>query len=499
MKKNSTIVAALTLIPALLCAAGTVRAQEGAPVSLKLRDAVKMAVENNLDAKVELYNPAMAQADIGSALGIYDPLLNLSLDYSRSNSFNTFTFAPLRQDVLQANAGVSQLLSTGGSAGANVGSSWVSNSFDYYNTVVNFTASQPLLKNFGKETTELTINVARFSKQGAMDRFRTRLSDIVAKVRSDYFTLYSLRQDLEVKRTSYDVAVRFLTDTRGRVSAGVLPAMEILNAEFGVAQREKEIIDAEKALADQVDVLRLELQLPGVQDILPVDLPTQEPFAVSEKDAVVRALAERPELVEQRVNVSINDLQKRVARNQTLPDLNLNANLGLGSFDPSFGSGLRRTATGDAPVWGVGLAFTYPLGNNAAENAYIRSKLQLEQSQTQLHNLEATISNDVRTAIRALASSFKQIDVTNRNTAYAQDRLTAFQKKNAVGLATAKEVIDVLNDLVTARGNQIKAVVAYNNALTQLWRATGEILDRVGVQVTQREADALYEKNRASK
>ncbi len=49
--------------------------------------------------------------------------------------------------------------------------------------------------------------------------------------------------------------------------------MEVLNADFGVATREKELIDAEKLLMDQMDVVRILLQIKGDQDLNPVDPP----------------------------------------------------------------------------------------------------------------------------------------------------------------------------------------------------------------------------------
>lgn len=495
MKNTLAVCQTLTLVSALFFGTGEVLAQEGA-VSLKLRDAIKMAVENNLDAKVELFNPALAQADLGKSLAIYDPLFTLNASYSRSTNPNPIFFTPLREDVLEFDLGASQLLTTGATAGATVKNGWTGNNVDYYSTSVDFYINQPLLKNFGKETTELAISVSRYNKEGAVDRFRTKLSDVVTQVRNDYFTLYSLKEDLEVKKTALALAQKILADTRGRVDAGVLPAMEILNAEFGVASGEKDVIDAERVLKDQMDRLRLSLQLDGSQDLVAVDIPTQEPYPVSEKETILHALAERPEIVAQRVNVTINDLQKRVAKNRTLPDLSLNANVGLGGFDPHFNRDLEKTANADYPMWGIGVQLTYPLGNHAAENDLIRAKLQLEQAQTQLKNLESSITNEVKSAIRAVSSSYKQIEVANRRTAYAEENLKAYQKRNAVGLATTKDVFDVLNQLVAAKGNRILAVVSYNTAITQLWRATGEILDRQGIKVSEREADRLYEKYR---
>jgi outer membrane protein len=378
--------------------------------------------------------------------------------------------------------------------GATATSGWTGNSSSFYSNAVNFSVSQPLLKNFGRETTELNIAVSRYAKEGALDSFKTRLNDTVAKVRNDYFKLYSLREDLEVKKTSLALAERILGETRGRIKAGVLPAFEVLNAEFTSATRERQVIEAQRAISDQMDVLRLSLQLGSAGDVVLADQPTREYYSVSEEEALAQALANRPELAALRTTLKIDDLQRRVAKNRILPDLSVNANAGFGGIDPHFARGLEKTVSANDPAWGIGVQLSYPLGNQVAENDYIKSRLLLEQAQTQLQSLEAGIANDVKSAIRLVQSSYKQLDVTGRGTAYAEDRLSAFEKKNAVGLATTKDVFDVENDLVTAKGNQIQALVDYNNAITGLWRITGELLDRQGIKLSERQADPLYDR-----
>ena len=492
MTTTRNIAASLTLA-LVLGPAASLLAQEP-PIALSLKDAIKLSFERNLDLKVELYNPAIAEADIHRNLGIYDPLLTAGASYNRSTSASAFFFTPVSVDTLAANVGATQLLPTGGTLGATANTGFLSNSGTIYNDGFSLTVSQPLWKNFGREATDLNINVARYSKEGSLDRFTTRLSDTVAQVRNDYFKLYNLREQLEVQKTSLALANKILDETRGRVKAGVLPAMEILNAEFSSAAREKAVIDAERAVRDQIDVLRTSLQLDRSRDLLVTDQPTTDYFSEPEDQALAKALASRPELAAQRVTLKIDDLLRKVAKNRTLPDLSVNANLGFDGFDPRFVGAYERTVKGDYPAWGIGLQFSYPIGNRAAENDYIKSRLTLEQAQAQLLSLESGVSNDVRAALRLLQTSYKQIDVTARGRAYAEERLRAFQKKNAVGLATTKDVFDVENDLVTAKGNQIQALVDYNNAITGLWHVTGELLDRQGIKLSEREADPLYDK-----
>jgi outer membrane protein TolC len=166
---------------------------------------------------------------------------------------------------------------------------------------------------------------------------------------------------------------------------------------------------------------------------------------------------------------------------------------GLGQ---NYGKDLDRLGSGRYPIWSGGLVFTYPLGNRAAENDYIKSRLKVEQTKTQISSLEETYAKDVRTAVRAVKSGYLQLEVTARGRTYAEEVLQAYIKKQKVGLATTKDVLDVLNNLVSAQGNEIQAVTDYNNALVALWKATGELLEKEGIKVNDKDADVLYEKNR---
>jgi outer membrane protein len=229
-------------------------------VSLTLKQAIKMAVEKNLEVKAELYNPAMNEADIRMNRGIYDPLVTLSSNYQESTTQSSSTVQSgaiiSRQKNFLADAGISQLVPIGGTLGLNFTNRWNRNNGDqsrgfldeFWQSELTASYSQPLLKNFGREATEVGIAVAVNNKSASIDQFKSKLIDVVTRVRTAYFTLYSLKENLEAKKTALTLAQKILEDTKGRVRAGVLPAMEVLNADFGVATREKELIDAEKLL-----------------------------------------------------------------------------------------------------------------------------------------------------------------------------------------------------------------------------------------------------------
>ena len=476
-------------------------ASEGPVVRLTLADAIRAAVEKNLELRAERYTPAQQEAEYQKNRGIYDPNLQFLANYADTTAIRSFyTSPPDRQSdrSTQLNAGVSQLFFTGGTATLGFNNSYndlldaSSTRQSYWQSSLGVTVSQPLLKNLGREATELAIDSALLGKYSSIEQFNARLSSVVAQVRDQYYALYSLREEWAVRKVSLELARKILSETEARVKAGVMPAMEILNAEFGVASREKDLIDAERAVSDQVDLLRQLLQLEQAGELELVETPSRARYEVVEQEQIRLAQTRRPEIRELQRTLELLDLQARVAGNRTLPDLTLTASAATTGLAETYPRDMNRLGSGEYPNWSVGLTLAVPLGNRAAENEYRKSRLKVEQAALKLRNHEELIANEVRSAVRAVGATYKQLEVADRGRAFAEERFKAFTRKAEVGLATNKDVLDVENDLATAKNNQIKAQTAYANAITQLWKSTGELLEQQQIRMVERDADLLY-------
>jgi outer membrane protein TolC len=107
----------------------------------------------------------------------------------------------------------------------------------------------------------------------------------------------------------------------------------------------------------------------------------------------------------------------------------------------------------------------------------------LDQNRVRLQGLKERIVNEVRSAWRELAARIKQQEVAQRGKAYAEERFRAFQKRNEVGLATTRDLLDVEQELALARSNLIAARTDSAVASYRLRRATGQILAREGIEV----------------
>ena len=76
----------LSLLSLFLLGLPFVAHSTGEQLLLPLKEAIRMAVEKNLDVRAELYNPAQFEADINRNRSIYDPLLSLQTNFTDSTT-----------------------------------------------------------------------------------------------------------------------------------------------------------------------------------------------------------------------------------------------------------------------------------------------------------------------------------------------------------------------------------------------------------------------------
>lgn len=460
-----------------------------ADVPISLDEAVRSAIERNLDLRVETYNPAIAQAGVRRATAIYNAKLSVSAGHAEESAKN----GPLSDFVLRTrsddfNASVSRLFSTGAAATAaftNAGSSdnLGAASSRLWKPEMSLTLSQPVLSGFGQEVTARGITTASDAKESALAGWRNRAIGIAADARNQYFALINARENLETRKASLALAQRVHAENQARVKAGILAEIELLDSELGVAQREKDLLDADKNVLDQADRLRVIVQYPAGASLSPSESFPEGPSAVPEEDATAAALRARPDLAAARISLRTSEFQARVSRNLALPSVALSGTAGVSGLGREYGTAVDDAASGKYPFWSVGIAFAYPLGNDAAEADLAAARLQARRAQASIRTLEESIGLDVRAAVRNLASKHQQIAVAQKGVELAEARLASYLKRQKLGLATTKDVLQVETDLVTSRVGLASARADYQNAVTQLHKSTGELLDRHGIAI----------------
>jgi len=459
----------------------------GEAMTLTIRDAVRIAVEKNLGLQAASYSPAIAETGIRKARAIYDPLLSALVDHEELNrQVSPQSFFVARQRNFHFDASISQLLPSGATTSLSFNNLWFKDNLglpvsSFAQPQLTLSFSQPLLQGLGREVTERGITTADDATDSAFTDWTQQALNTAAAARNQYLLLVLARETLVTRQASLDLASEIQAQNEGRVEAGVLAAYQLQDSLFGVLQARRNVLNANRLEKDAADQLCTTLHLPagtGIATTSPLLTGTPE---ASETDALRTAMLRRPDIVKARVAVRTAEFNEKVSRNLALPSLALQGSGGITGLDSDYGDAFGDMSSAKYPIWSVGLSFSVPIGNNSSRATVAANRLIASQSRTQLAATEESAALEVRTALRGLASAYEQIGVTEQGVTAAEALVASYLKRQQLGLATTKDVLDVVASLTQARENFSLARADYQVALTNLWKATGELLDREGI------------------
>ena len=467
---------------------------------LSVAEAVALALEQNLDLRVERLNPLLQDLSIAEARSVYAPTLSTTLFTNNRSRPATSIFdgseSTITDRLLRDSVDVVQEVPWAGGRysvnwdGSHSSTNSIFTSFDpvlQSNLRLNYT--QPLLRNLGIDGPRLQIAVTRANREISDIQLRRTIVQTQRSVRYAYWGLVFAQSFLEVQRQSLELAEESLRNNRRRVEVGTMAPIDVVEAESEVARNEEVVIlaaaDVDRA-EDQLRTLIFDPDVPGFWSIRiqPSDAPTLEPRAIDVDAAIRNAQTNRTDLDTLDRNIQNTDTNIRSYRNQRLPDVNLEVNYSLsgiggteflreqgflgpitGTQQTSFGSVLGDIFSNDFPNWRVGVTVSYPLGTSSAKANLERARLERIQADVRRRSLEVRIAAEVREAGRNVTTDLQRVEATRSAQLLAERRLAAEQRRFEVGLATSFFVFQAQRDLASARSREARAILDYTRSL----------------------------------
>ena len=471
----------------------------GEVVRLTSDEAARMAVANNPDLVAAGYDPRISAERVAQASSVFLPTLNSGFQRNVQQSPPNSIFLGnqgTRTDNWSGSVGLSQLLPRGGgnySFGWNSLRTNASSSLSNFNPAVTAqlqaVVSQPLLRNFKIDPLRAQLVTSRKNLEIA-DIGVTELGITLSSgAERAYWNLVLAKAAVAVQQHSLDLSLELERNNKARVDVGQSPPLDLVSARAEVAQRREGLIVAETQVRQAEDQLRVLILDPKRPDfwfarLEPADLVPPIGPAPDVDVAVRAALQQRTDLQRARKQIEIDETTVELARNQTLPDLRLQATYltsGLGGTEllrtggfpgtivgqqfTAFGDVLRQLFSANYPTWTVGFTLSYPLGRSADQLALVRSNLEREQGVARLRSAELKVVREVRTAAMQLEQNRQRIETTRLGRDLSEQRLDAEQKRFEVGMSTNFNVIQAQRDLAVARNAELQAQLDYQLAM----------------------------------
>jgi outer membrane protein TolC len=493
-------------------------------VQLTLDDAVKAALENNLDISVQRLSPALSDIAISSARSVYHPSLTSQLSTNRITNASTST-------ISGGSAGAA-IITTNSvfNGGVTQNIPWFGGSFavqlnNNRQTTTNLTSlinplfqtqwtgqyNQPLFRNFLIDSSRQQLQVSRINRDISDVQLRASITNTLSNVRNAYWDFVFATQAVEVARQSLDLATKLVSDNQTRVEIGTMAPIDVVQARAEQATRRQGLVAAESARRTTELTLK-RLIVGGTTDpmwnasINPIDRPDFTAAPVDIEEAIRRGLSMRTDLEIAKKNIQANDITMRYLVDQTRPQADLFVNYGYsgtgGTQLITSGGGVNRTVIGtipggytnaldslfsrSLPRWTMQVNLSYPIGTSAQEASAARARVQVNQVAAQIKQIELQVATDITNAAIQVQNTTEAVQAAQAARELSQQRLEAEQSKFEVGMSTNYFVVQAQRDLNDARNSELRATLNYRKALVEFERLQQTTLQTLNVTVLGR-------------
>ncbi|MHC4823497.1 MAG: TolC family protein [Planctomycetota bacterium] len=475
----------LGLVTFALAAPAAQDPENTATLQLSLEEVVLLASEQAPALAQARLRGLAADGGVMEAGGAFDPVLFADVTYSFAESpANGFfsSFGTTKSKRFDANQGIRKALTSGGSLSLGLSESYNDASFlpDTQSDVsISLDFTQPLLRGAWDLTGTQALRLAEFARDRDQAGVRQAGVDVVQAAVDAYWDLAFAYADLDVKTRSLQLATELKELTEAKYRVGAVAEVEVVQTEADIASRRDAQLTAQNSVQQAEDRLRILLFGLHESEQWEVDLVPSSPAPAADtsdlawRQAFTTAREYRADLRQLRIDVEQTDLDWRVAKQGTLPKLDLVGNGSYAAQDRQVGNALDNLSDRDNPAYSVGIFFEMPLGNAQFRGAENRTRHLNRLAVRLLRDRENEVANEVRDAVRNLNFNAERVVVTARASAVAKRQLEAEQRRLQEGASTNFQVLQFQTDLAVAESQEIQARMEYAKATTKLYTVQG--------------------------
>ena len=473
-----------------------------ASVDLTLEQCRGLAIENNLDLKVQLIAPNIAQESVNAERAKFEAAFFSNYNYYKFDQPNVSVvdIDGSQGDNTNYDFGVNVPLQTGGTLTFDLAEDRSSSNSEnvvinpVYSNDMSLSISQPLLRNAGIRTNTHSIRVAEYNKTITDARTKLEVIRVIAAMDRVYWRLYAAVKQLEVRKQQYDLAKEQLERAQRFVNAGKRAQIEVKRAEAALAQSLESIIFADNNLRNRQREMKLTLNKAGLETagstaIIPTTEPNPMHYTFDDTVLVRQATENRMEMLELELEIAKAVSQIDYLKNQALPIINLNYTYNIN------GTGATRTDSqdllfdNDFADHRLGLQLNIPLGNGRAKSNLRQAYYQRRQILASKEGRTALVEVEVLNALDQLETNWQRILATRQSTLLEARLYEAEVHQFENGLTTSTDVRETQSNLTNAQSTEINALTEYQIALVDLAYATGTLLGAAQVDWEPAAAD----------
>lgn len=476
-------------------------------LKITLTEAILLSLENNRSLVVERLNPSIKSTFEDQEKAVFDPETNAELSIGREEAerlarsgSETESFT---RDTTDGVISLEKFFSTGTTVAIEGSTQRTASTLyqdNFYSTRLGMTITQALLKGYGTDVNLARLQQARLDTRMSEYELRGFTESLIAEVEQTFWDYALAGRQIEIVEESLKVARQQLNETKELIEVGRLAKSELAAVQAEVAGQEQALIDAgSNKETTRLKLLRLLNPAgPGLwtREINLIYQPTLPDIKLENIELhVAVSMRMSPILNEARLKILRGDLDLVQTKNGLLPLMDLFVTLGKSGYANSFGKSISSLDKDSYDAL-AGIRFNYPLFNRDAKAQHQRALIGREQSGKALENLSQLVEVDVHTAYIEVKRSKKQIAASTATRRFNEEKHRIETEKLRVGKSTSFLVAQAQRDLLASRIAEVRALANYLQALVDLYRLDGSLLERKGISVPGKETVTLLKEQR---
>ncbi len=452
------------------------------------------AVRNSPALGTARIDVAVAEAGVLEASGIEDFLFTATGNFSRLKTESVVTESMTgasELDTITGSMALSKLFWTGATVSLEANTRYISiptDDGDLTEATSSITASivQPLLRGRGETVTRAARSRAQYIADQARLQRETAGRTVIRDLIAAYWEVAYAWSDLEIRRSSLDLARERRRLTDASVRGGATAPTEVLAVDQVIAQREEEVVVAELTVTER----SLEFRRQAGLEISPteIDVRVDSPLAAQVQsieigNVVALALQRSPEIAALEVQGRGAQLEIEITDNGLLPRLDINVFATPSGTDDTFAGSVENVADGDEYEVGGGLTLQHSFGRRAAKGASRRAQAERQRVRINMADMRRQIAQAAAQAVALARSAERRMQLSRTAIDLTEKNIKAETGRFELGRSTNFDVLLRQEEHTQARLRFARAAADYLRAVAIVEALTGELLTKYGIKV----------------
>jgi outer membrane protein TolC len=449
-------------------------------------DRVTTAAPETLIVREDL---GQVEASYLGSKSVFDTKLAAEANYTRNEFARSSAFFGTRDDETNWNIGLAKKLPFGTSAAMDwtnqraqlfgvpvIGGTTVFPTVPTYESVLQFSVAQPLMKNFAGLNDRSDVAAAKKELTSADLLSKYQIATIAHQALSYYWQWVVSYAFMSSWGEAVSNSVNFLNITLERKRLGTVEETDVLAARANLIGRRNGMIRARRRVILMETELRKVLGYPEDDHYSPRDkYPRYIQKIYTNKDsAIYAALENRWDYLAEQEEVERQNIKVVSSKNKRWPELDLVGTLAVNNLTSSY----SRTMGGVSnPLYMVGATFSIPLENRAARAEYKQARHEKAKAVINLKKMENDISNDIAELFKRIQLNKKILNNSRSQVRMQRDKLHLEVEKYRMGRSNSEFIVLYQNDLLSGELVEFDAWADYLQSVLDLKLADNTLID----------------------